>query len=99
MTHDEFLTFVKEWSEGWKDAHAAGEEGFGTESTLQDWLGSLEAYGALSAIADSGALPKTAVEQIIDIAQKMEQDRVSIRSMGPLCPKCQRYFMPCPVCK
>lgn len=111
MNHDEFLQFVKEWSEAWKESKAEGIEGFGDEVELVDWLGSLEAYATIRQIADSGAEPKSALEQVIDFAsQQMAQtirerqfhgsDPTKIGQRGSsLCPKCGRYFQPCPVCK
>lgn len=51
MTRDEFTV----WFLNWRDAHTRAEEdgepGFGNEDTLLDWLGSLDAFAELQAVA------------------------------------------------
>lgn len=47
MTLNDFMAFVERWRADWLRNRIAGEEGFGSESTLEDWLGSLQAYNDL----------------------------------------------------
>ena len=52
MTHTEFLAWVDKWSYTWNKARLIGEPGFGSEATLEDWLGSLAGYAGLEALMD-----------------------------------------------
>jgi hypothetical protein len=53
MTRNEFM----QWVERWRTEHAlgcrVGDPDFGTEDTLEDWLGSLHAFAALQEVARS----------------------------------------------
>lgn len=53
MTKAEFLDVVLRWSTFWDEEQRRGEPGFGSESTLADWLGSVDAYGRIASISSS----------------------------------------------
>jgi hypothetical protein len=51
MTRDDFIAWVNEWRADHEAACANGEEGFGDEDTIEDWMGSLQAYAQLQEVA------------------------------------------------
>ena len=51
MNKVEFERWLRQWSQDWNVAKSKGEPDFGKEKTLQDWLGSLDAYARLQEIS------------------------------------------------
>lgn len=50
MTKGEFMSLVARWSAAWDEEFRRGEPGFGSETSLDDWLGSISAYTFLASL-------------------------------------------------
>jgi len=53
MTKEDFLKLLGLWSSEYDRLLADKVPGFGTESSLDDWLGSIEAFAALLVISNA----------------------------------------------